>query len=191
VADDSDQITYLKAIARDMQSIKSMMSQVITYMTDAESEIPEKMRRFIMYMHDVHDISYMYEERGLPIPPHVRRELERCDDRYRHILEDLNTDTGAFEKVRQEMTQRAGNRWDHSRLLPKENQNETRPSVVEPNGVDEGRTEGASSESSLPRGARDRRVPNEADPDVSGPGPGSADGETDKPQVRFARKVLR
>jgi septation ring formation regulator EzrA len=113
---------YLQNIARDMQALRSMLTEVVNYMKDAESEIPEKMRRFMMYFHDVHDIKYMYEEHGQHPPDHVMREIERCDDRYRHLLEDLNLDTGAFERVRQEMSKRAGNRWDHSRLLPKEKQ---------------------------------------------------------------------
>ena len=113
---------YTKNAARDLQSLKSMLSEVINYIKDAESEIPEKMRRFIMYMHDVHDVSYMYEERGLPPPEHILREMERCDDRYRHLLEELYADLGAFEKVRQEMSRREGNRWDWSKQLmrPKE-----------------------------------------------------------------------
>ena len=118
---------FLIRIARDMKAMRTMMSEVVNYMKEAESEIPEKMRRFIMYMHDVHDVSYMYEERGLPIPAHIQREMERCDDRYRHLLQDLTTDTGVFEKVRQDMAQREGNRWDHKRLFPKQGENgETR-----------------------------------------------------------------
>jgi hypothetical protein len=45
--------------------------------------------------------------------------MERCDDRYRQLLEDLNADLGAFERIRAEMSKRTGNRWDHSKLLPK------------------------------------------------------------------------
>lgn len=119
---DDDNATAMTRLARDMQAIRSMLTEVVNYMKDAESEIPEKMRRFMMYFHDVHDIKYMYEEHGQPPPPHVVKEIERCDDRYRHLLEDLNLDTGAFERVRQDMSKRAGNRWDHSRLLPKENE---------------------------------------------------------------------
>jgi hypothetical protein len=78
------------------------------------------MRRFIMYMHDLHDVTHMYEERGLVVPPHVMREMERVDDRFRHLLEDSNEAGGTFEQVRREMTKREGNRWDHSKLLPKE-----------------------------------------------------------------------
>ena len=106
---------HLKNMARDMQSIKSMLAEVITYMKDAESEVSEKMRRFIMYAHDVHDMQYMYESRGIPVPPHVMREIERCDDRYRHLLEDIDN----FEKIRTEMSKRSGNRWDWSRQLAK------------------------------------------------------------------------
>lgn len=117
---DEDSEAHLKNMARDMQALRSMLTEVVNYMKEAESEIPEKMRRFMMYFHDVHDIKYMYEEHGQPPPTHVVREIERCDDRYRHLLDDLHLDTGAFEKVRQDMTKRTGNRWDHSRLLPKE-----------------------------------------------------------------------
>ena len=42
-----------------MTTIKNMVAQVVNYIRDAESEIPEKMRRFMNYMHDVHDIKYM------------------------------------------------------------------------------------------------------------------------------------
>lgn len=115
-----DVLSLLKRIARDTKETRNLMTQWINAQVDAESEIPEKMRRFITYMHDLHDVGYMYEERGHPIPKHILHELERCDDRYRHLLEDLHADTGAFEKVRQEMTQREGNRWEHGRLLPKE-----------------------------------------------------------------------
>jgi len=117
---DEDSEAHLKNMARDIQALRSMLTEVVNYMKEAESEIPEKMRRFMMYFHDVHDIKYMYEEHGQPPPTHVVREIERCDDRYRHLLDDLHLDSGAFEKVRQDMTKRAGNRWDHSRLLPKE-----------------------------------------------------------------------
>ena len=118
----TDLTAFTKNIARDIQATRSMLTEVINYIKEAESEIPEKMRRFIMYMHDVHDVSYMYEERGLPPPDHILREMERCDDRYRHLLEELYADLGAFEKVRQEMSKHEGNRWNWDRQLmrPKE-----------------------------------------------------------------------
>jgi hypothetical protein len=48
--------------------------------------------------------------------------MERCDDRFRHLLEDVYKDGGIFEQVRQDMTQREGNRWQHEQLLPKRNE---------------------------------------------------------------------
>ena len=111
---------YLERIARDMREIRNLLTTFVNSSVEAESEVPEKMRRFTMYMHDMHDIMHMYHETGHEPPEYVKSEVRRCDDRYRHLLEDLNTDTGAFERVRQEMSQRTGNRWDHSRLLPKE-----------------------------------------------------------------------
>jgi hypothetical protein len=105
--------------SRELKTIRELVSKVVNYMIEAESEIPEKMRRFIMYMHDVHDIVNLYHEGGQNAPEHVLREMERCDDRYRQLLEDLHSDGNAFEKVRREMAQDPANRWDHTRLLTK------------------------------------------------------------------------
>lgn len=111
--------TYLERIARDLAQIRTLLTKAINDVTEAESEVPEKIRRFAMYMHDIHDMLNFYREGGHEAPPHVKAEAERCDDRLRHLLEDLNTDTGAFERVRQAMTQRSGNRWPLNRQLPK------------------------------------------------------------------------
>jgi len=110
---------YLHRIARDMATVKEMVAKVVNHMVDAESEIPEKMRRFVMYMHDVHDIVNLYHENGQPPPAHVLREMERCDDRYRQLLAEQHTDGGTFEKVRREMAKDPANRYDHTRLLTK------------------------------------------------------------------------
>lgn len=107
----------LNRVARELKDIRLLASDAVNYMRNAEAEIPEKMRRFMNYMHDVHDVKYMYEEQGHPVPQHLLRELERLDDRYRQILKDLHTDQGAFELVRREMAQDPENRWDHTRLL--------------------------------------------------------------------------
>lgn len=114
-----DQITYLKAINQNLTTIRELVSTAVSAIREAESEVPEKMRRFIMYMHDVHDVMHMYEERGHVVPPYILREVERCDDRYRQLLNELHTDGGTFEKVRAKMAEDPNNRWDHTRLLPK------------------------------------------------------------------------
>ncbi len=110
---------YLERISKDMKIVRELLVKVVNYMVDAESEVPEKMRRFIMYMHDVHDIGHLYEERGLPVPQYIMRELERCDDRYRQLLDELHLDGGIFEKVRREMAKDPENKWDHTRQLSK------------------------------------------------------------------------
>lgn len=124
-------------VARELTTIRTQLNKVLYAIHDAESEVPEKMRRFIMYMHDVHDISYMYEERGIPVPDYIMRELERCDDRYRQLLTGLHEDGGTFEKVRREMAKDPLNRWDHTRQLakPKETSNAQQvTSTKAPNG---------------------------------------------------------
>lgn len=108
---------YLKKIQADIHILKSLVGEVVLYMKDAESEVPEKMRRFIMYMHDMHDVKNLYDEHGLQVPTHVLRECERCDDRLRQLLTELHLDGGTFEKVRQEMSKDKENRWDHTRQL--------------------------------------------------------------------------
>lgn len=110
---------YLERISREMTTIRELVSKAVNALTEAESEVPEKMRRFIMYMHDMHDVKNLYDEHGLACPAWVLREVERCDDRLRQLLEGLHTDGGAFEKVRREMAEDPLNRWDHTRLLSK------------------------------------------------------------------------
>ena len=112
-----DSELHLKHIAADLQILKGLVGKVVHYMVEAESEVPEKMRRFIMYMHDIHDIKNLYDEHGLPVPDHVMREVERCDDRLRQLLLDLHTDGNAFERIRAEMAKDTENRWDHTRRL--------------------------------------------------------------------------
>src|SRR5258708_37208000 len=106
-------------IARELKDIRELTSFMVNAIRDAESEIPEKMRRFIMYMHDVHDIVNLYHENGQTAPRYVLEEMERCDDRYRQLLETMHTDGGTFEKVRREMASDPLNRWDHTRQLGK------------------------------------------------------------------------
>ena len=109
---------HLGRIARELKTIREGMTVVLGYIRDAESEIPEKLRRFMNYMHDLHDIKYMYEELGHNVPVHQLREMERCDDRFRQIMQEMNAEGGSIAKVRAEMAADPENRWDHTRALP-------------------------------------------------------------------------
>lgn len=104
-------------IARELTTIRQLNSELVAFMRDAETEVPESLRRFANYFHDIHDIKYFYESHGQPPPKHVMDEVERLDDRYRQILKTLNTDGGAIEKIRAEMASDPENRWDHTRQL--------------------------------------------------------------------------
>ena len=112
-------LTYLKDTARDTRELLLLIREVVKYMKEAETEVPEKMRRFIMYFHDMHDLRDLYHQAGVEPPKHILREIEKCDDRLKHLLDDLYNEeqAGAFAKVRAEMTARGGNRYDHSRLI--------------------------------------------------------------------------
>lgn len=117
----SEETELLKNILKELAGIRQLATKAVFAMGEAEDEIPEKMRRFIMYMHDIHDVCHMYEERGHVVPPYILAEAERCDDRLRQLLKELHTDGGTFEKVRREMAKDPANRWSHERLLEKPN----------------------------------------------------------------------
>src|SRR6266478_6230405 len=87
-------------IARELTQIRQQNTELLRYNRDAEKEVPESLRRFANY---IHDIKFMYEEHGSKPPKHTLEELERLDDRYRQILKEHNTEGGAIEKIRREM----------------------------------------------------------------------------------------
>src|SRR5262245_30359550 len=89
--------------SQELKMIRIEMIKVLNHMTEAENEIPESMRRFTMYMTDLHTVKHFYEEHGLQVPQYVLRECERVDDRLRQLLDRQHTDGGTFEKVRREM----------------------------------------------------------------------------------------
>jgi hypothetical protein len=111
----------LKRIADELRIIRQQSTELIKAVRDAESEVPEKMRRFANYFHDIVHIKGEYVSLGLKCPDYIEREMERCADRFRHLLDDLHLDGGVFEKVRRDMAERHGNVYDHTRQLSKPN----------------------------------------------------------------------
>lgn len=109
----------LADIRRELADIRKLTSLAVNAMQEAESEVPEQMRRFANYFHDIVHIKGEYHSLGLVCPSYIDREMERCADRFRHLLEDLHNDGGAFEKVRRDMASRPGNLYDHTRQLEK------------------------------------------------------------------------
>lgn len=111
-------LALLERIARDTKTTRENISK-FTYamIEEAEKEVPESMRRYMNYMHDIHDVTYMYEERGIEVPRWILSEMERCDDRLRQMLQKLHANGGVFEKIRREMAEDVENRWDHTKQL--------------------------------------------------------------------------
>lgn len=107
-------------IARELTDIRKLTSKALYAMGEAEKEIPEKMRRFMNYFHDVVHVKGEYVSLGLQPPKEIDEEMERNHDRARQLLNDLHTDGGHFEKVRREMTKHPVKpRYDHTRQLAK------------------------------------------------------------------------
>lgn len=109
----------LLRIAQELKTIRENTSKALFAMHEAEGEVPEKMRRFANYFHDIVHIKGEYISLGLKAPTYVDAEMERCADRFRHLLDDLHTDGGTFERVRRDMAERSGNLYDHTRQLTK------------------------------------------------------------------------
>lgn len=109
----------LLRIAKELKTIRENTGKALFAMHEAEAEVPEKMRRFANYFHDIVHIKGEYVTLGLPTPKWIDREMERCDDRFRQVLNELHTDGGAFEKIRAKMATDPENRWDHTRQLAK------------------------------------------------------------------------
>jgi hypothetical protein len=145
-------LVALNRLGKEFADVKRDVRDAVNYLHSAESEIPESIRRFLNYFHDLHDIKFVYEELGHAAPEWILRELERCDDRLRQLLKKHHTDGGTFEKVRREMAEDPENKWDHTRLLyapKKETTDETRPSESERNGTEDG----AEAEGGEPSGS--------------------------------------
>ena len=120
MADEFDGLTdkdLLLRVARELKTIRENTGKAIFAMHEAEAEVPEKMRRFANYFHDIVHIKGEYVSLGLKAPDWIDREMERCADRFRHLLEDLHTEGGTFEQVRRDMATRPGNVYDHTRQL--------------------------------------------------------------------------
>lgn len=111
-------LVELQNIRRECATTRSLVGEALFALRDAEKEVPERIRRFSHHMHSIHDIKYMHEELGVPVPPHILRELERVDDRWRQILAEENAEGGTFNKVRREMASDPNNRYDHTKALP-------------------------------------------------------------------------
>lgn len=142
MTEESDRDILIR-IARELGTIRTLVSQGMVGLRDAESEIPEKLRRFMNYCHDIHAMKFMYEEVGHAAPDWIMRELERVDDRYRQIMKEMKAEGGAINKVIREMAKDPTNRWDHTKLLPKptETTNESGTSLGVGNGVNESGTD--------------------------------------------------
>lgn len=132
-------IVLLQRIARELTTIRLHTTTAIVAIRDAESEIPEKLRRFMNYTHDVHGMKWMYEELGHQAPAWLMQEIQRVDDRYRQMMNEMRAEGGPINKVIREMAKDPENRWEHTKSLPKpkETTNETRPSVNVGDGLDE------------------------------------------------------
>src|SRR5271156_2651326 len=101
--DESTLATEFANVRRELADIRRLLGEGIRYLRDAESEIPERIRRFSHHMHSIHDIKYMYEELGVQVPDYINKELQRVDDRFRQLLKEEYAEGGTLNKVRREM----------------------------------------------------------------------------------------
>lgn len=103
-----------EAVLEELRKLNSKIGLVLDAVHKAEQEVPEYMRRFTMYYHDLYHIRLAYDEKGVPPPEHIMIELERAHDRMRHILDEENNQGGTFHRIRQQMDKMEGNKYTHS-----------------------------------------------------------------------------
>lgn len=115
--EDLNEKQLLHRVARELGTIRQLLSEGTRYMRDAESEIPERIRRFSHHAHSIHDMKFQYEELGLTPPKWIMAEVERLDDRLRQLLAEEYAEGGTINKVRREMASDPANRFDHTRQL--------------------------------------------------------------------------
>lgn len=104
-------------IARELTILRQQVNKALFSVGEAEREVPERMRRFANYFHDVVHIKGEYVMLGLKAPDYLDREMERLADQFRRVLKELHTEGGAFEKVRRDMADDKENRYDHTKQL--------------------------------------------------------------------------
>lgn len=115
--------SLLGDVLRELVTIRKQNTEMVQMLRAAETEVPESYRRFLNAFHDLHDVKFIYEEHGQAPPPHVLEELERFDDRCRQLVKEHRKEGGAINKILREMAGDPENRWDHTRLLAKPNEN--------------------------------------------------------------------
>jgi hypothetical protein len=109
-----DPNTYLKRISDDMSALRKDFDKLFTYINRAEQYVPEHFRRFAMAFHDVYHIRNAHSELGIPIPKHLDRAIELLSDKFKHVVDDLEAEGGAFNKTRKEVVERGDYQFDHS-----------------------------------------------------------------------------
>ena len=114
-----DLLAWMKNVHQELKVIRQLNSDFVRFMREAESEVPESMRRFANYFHDLHDIKFIYEEHGIDPPDYILREIERLSDRARQLLRFHKKEGGAVNKIIREMAGDKENRYDHTKQLPK------------------------------------------------------------------------
>lgn len=96
-----------------LRSIDLKLDVALGAIARAEQEIPEYLRRAMMYYHDLIHVIGEWKALGHQAPKDLEIELERTHDRILHCIEDENQQGGTFERIRKEITDRGGHRYDH------------------------------------------------------------------------------
>ena len=63
------------------------------------------------------DIKVVRDQISTYVNAQHEAEMERCDDRFRQLLEEAHLDGNVFEQVRRKMADDPNNRWDHTRAI--------------------------------------------------------------------------
>jgi hypothetical protein len=103
------------AILAELRKISDKLTSVLDAVARAESEVPEYMRRFVMYYHDIIHIREAHVQLGLDVPDHINHEIERVSDRMKQLVDMEHNQGGTFHRVMEDMKKIGGMKYKHGR----------------------------------------------------------------------------
>ena len=103
------------AVLEELRKITKQLASVLGAIEKAESEVPEYMRRFVMYYHDIVHIREAHVQLGLTPPKSIDYEIERCSDRMAQLVDSEHNQGGTFHRVMEDMMKIGGTKYKHGR----------------------------------------------------------------------------
>jgi hypothetical protein len=89
-------------VVHELKRISARLDQLTTvlvgYISKAEKEVPEYLRRLTMYYSDLFHAKYLWEDAGLQNPVELKAEIDRVHHRILECIEEESMQGGTFHE---------------------------------------------------------------------------------------------